>query len=119
MANDWVALFATAQGLVERAGLDRDALRHGLLHLGRTALLRVALLPAQAPALAGLTVAVQRGDVATVGSHLRAVAAQPAGARLHAAASIVLAQALSDSGALDAATAAGVVGVCGAALRRT
>lgn len=87
VANDWVALFDAAESLADRAGLDRTAMRAGLLHLAQTALARIAGLDPTRPAIAGLTGAVERGDAATIASHLAALRADKTGRALHVAAS--------------------------------
>lgn len=100
VANDWVALFAAAERLLRGAGLQDPAFAFGMLHLAQTALQRVRDLPAGEPAVAGLTGAVARGDAGTVARHLRALAGDPRGRALHAAASALLAEELQARGRL-------------------
>lgn len=114
VANDWVALFSLAEAQVASAGLDPAALRRGLLHLGRSALDRVAQLGADEPAIAGLTGAVRRGDAATVQVHLAALQSVEGAAALHADASAVLVNQLVASGRLSGELAAAVRAICAA-----
>ncbi len=112
VANDWVALLSLGEHLVEQAGLDTAALRVGLLHLGRTALERIAQLPPEQPAIAGLTGAVRRGDAATVRAHLDVLRPLEGGTAVHARCSALLARELVATGTLPADLAAAVLAAC-------
>ena len=94
VANDWVALFAVAEQVARRSGLDPALLRRGLLHLAHTSLERLANLPPTTAIVTGLTGAARRGDAETLSKHLAQLQSDPAGLAMHRAATEVLLQQL-------------------------
>lgn len=97
VANDLAALMHVGEALFAGVGVAQPVARAGLLHLARSSLGSLQMVPAGQPWLQGLTGAVARGDAATLQRHLDALAGQPA-AQLHRALSLYLTRALAADG---------------------
>lgn len=98
VANDLVALLASAEVLCEQAGLPRNAARAGLLHLADSSVraLQVAATPEGRSWADGLTGAVGRGDADTLKGHLVALAGQPDARGAHVRLSRILLDLVAD-----------------------